>query len=150
MNPLDALNMIRNLMKESGKLFVEVPNIFNIPLTAGLNYFFRTSHVFYFSPATLNMCLQHCGFKPIKWDESPKGGIMVLCEKETSMQYSSSHTDEAKRILLYLRKYRRQYYTFLVRNPSRLLKTTLLRILTLLNIDERARQVYQKTARLFR
>lgn len=147
-DPLDALDIINSMMNKNALLYVEVPDILDIPIKPGLSNFFKPSHNFYFSKASLDMCLKYSGFEPLKWDKSPKDGIMVLCRKQDSVEGFTKQIKvnkyEADRVLDYMRHIKRQYFFFLLKSPHLILKFALIKILRVVHLEEKVRNAYKK------
>lgn len=66
-DPIDYLRKVKNLLKNGGKLFIEVPNVddsllsvYNIPKFK--EFYFTPAHQFYYSKKTLSAIIKKSGF----------------------------------------------------------------------------------------
>ncbi|RJQ28876.1 class I SAM-dependent methyltransferase [Candidatus Parcubacteria bacterium] len=67
-NPIQFLKNIRRLLKNNGKLVIEVPNIRDLQLKHNDYYrgwYWQRAHIHYFSPIILTKILKESGFKKI-------------------------------------------------------------------------------------
>lgn len=60
-SPTQALTQIRGLLREGGKLYIEVPNFACPHAAPGKQFHF--AHIYNYTPATLRMCAAKTGFK---------------------------------------------------------------------------------------
>lgn len=68
-NPMEALDIIRKLIKKDGILFIEVPNLLNPNPTKHKLGWFSKEHISYFSKDKLNYMLKSNGFEMFKSEE---------------------------------------------------------------------------------
>jgi SAM-dependent methyltransferase len=69
-DPLGFLGRLRGLLREGGRLFVEVPNVDDAllslyPLPAFKDFYFTPAHQYYYSRATLGRLLEKAGFSRV-------------------------------------------------------------------------------------
>lgn len=67
-DPLSMLRVVRQYLKPSGHLCIQVPNIDDVLLSAYkikgyANFYFREPHLFYFSPTTIKKLADKAGYK---------------------------------------------------------------------------------------
>jgi 2-polyprenyl-3-methyl-5-hydroxy-6-metoxy-1,4-benzoquinol methylase len=113
-DPNEALQHCRSLLKESGILAVEVPNILK-PFRSLDRYSLRYVHPSSFSPRTLQALLEKHGFRPLHADEggadwkSPQN-LFVIAEKQKAVpDQPLSVPAEADQVLRALQDYRRRW-----------------------------------------
>lgn len=76
LNPIQELNEIRSILKDNGILYVEIPDLERPYNWTSLKYFFLLGHVFYYSPETLGILMNKCGFERI-FLENEKTPFMI-------------------------------------------------------------------------
>jgi SAM-dependent methyltransferase len=67
--PLDDLKLIRRMLSESGVIYIEVPDVADIP--PGMYHYFHHEHLTYFSSETLESCLARAGFEVVVLERFP-------------------------------------------------------------------------------
>lgn len=66
--PVLFLKNVGRLLKKTGKLIIEVPNLDDHLLNLNeeyFNFFYQTAHVSYYSPKSLRILLGNCGYKSV-------------------------------------------------------------------------------------
>jgi 2-polyprenyl-3-methyl-5-hydroxy-6-metoxy-1,4-benzoquinol methylase len=113
-DPNEALQHCRALLKETGILAVEVPNILK-PFRSLDRYFLRYVHPSNFSPRTLHTLLDKQGFRSFHTDAGGNNwrlpqNLFVIAEKQQAVpEQRLSAPGEADRVLHALQSYRRQW-----------------------------------------
>lgn len=95
-DPTQALMSLRNLLKEEGVIYIDVPNI----LKPKHFRFFEAPHLYTFSPNTLSLLLRKTGFEPIDiengWD------VRALAKKSSvasNIDFSITKGDDYNEII---------------------------------------------------
>jgi len=83
--PKRALRRIRSLLTERGRLCVECPNVY--APHAAPNRLFHYAHIHNFTPWTLKMMGESCGFRVVKQLSSP-------CDKNLMFVFEKGDTEE--------------------------------------------------------
>lgn len=68
-DPISFISNLSKMLKQKGKLVVEVPNMNDLQLKINDEYkqwFFQIAHISYFTPNTLKKVLLRCGFKKVR------------------------------------------------------------------------------------
>lgn len=116
-NPYEGLLKIREVIRESGIIVIEVPNIMK-PFRDLDSYFLRFVHPFNFSPFTLKVLLTRAGFEVVYADDgvdhwSVPQNITIIARKINNADTfrEVSNPAEAKRVVQTLNEYRTRYAT---------------------------------------
>jgi len=111
LSPSKTLKEISTLLKDNGKIYIEVPSIMN-PY-GKLSYFFEDAHPYTFSPATIRLLLYKTGFRILKFDERSSDYIKLIAQKSNkkeNVNYDSGEYKKIIRSLIGYQIYRRQFY----------------------------------------
>jgi len=76
--PIQFLKNIKSIMKENGKLIIEVPNLSDIQIKNNLEYkkwFWQVAHVSYYNPQTLKNVLKKVGFVNVEINGLQRYGL---------------------------------------------------------------------------
>ena len=70
-DPVEFLKDVRKVLKRGGKLFIEVPNLYDPllhlwPVEAYNKFYYHEAHTFYFSEKSLKIALKKAGFTNVK------------------------------------------------------------------------------------
>jgi len=76
-----ALSVVRRLLKDTGRLFVEVPLIFDVNKPPKDKVTFQIAHNYYFTRKSLNTVLRMAGFKVLASEVTPMNFFVVCCRK---------------------------------------------------------------------
>jgi len=76
-----ALSVVRRLLKNTGKLSVEVPLIFDIKKPPKDKITFQIAHNYYFTRKSLHKVLRMAGFKVLTSEVTPMNFFIVSCRK---------------------------------------------------------------------
>jgi len=96
LEPVNYLIKIRELLSKHGIVYIEVPDIERPYSWTSLRYFFMLGHVFYYSPVTLTVLLNKCGFEMI-YIESGKTAFMrslFIKKNDTNYKVNSKYYSE--------------------------------------------------------
>ena len=77
----EALSVVRHLLKDNGRLFLEVPLIFDIENPPRDKVTFQIAHNYYFTKRSLNKVLEKAGFKVLASETTPMNFYIVSCKK---------------------------------------------------------------------
>jgi 2-polyprenyl-3-methyl-5-hydroxy-6-metoxy-1,4-benzoquinol methylase len=90
------LELLRNIIREDGILWIDVPNLEGIKDPMGVEEFFLDKHTFHFEPNTLKNMLKTVGFQIVE-NYSDFLNLAISLRPATpqkSFKYSASHTFE--------------------------------------------------------
>jgi len=76
-----ALSVVRRLLKDTGKLFIEVPLIFDIKKPPKDKVTFQIAHNYYFTRQSLHKVIRMAGFKVLTSEVTPMKFFIVCCRK---------------------------------------------------------------------
>lgn len=76
-----ALSVVRQLLRDNGKVFLEVPLIFDIENPPRDKVTFQIAHNYYFTKRSLNGVLEKAGFKVLTSEITPMNFYIVCCQK---------------------------------------------------------------------
>ena len=76
--PVETLTKCRDLLEDSGFLWIEVPNILTPHPAKRLSSWLQFEHLWYFSPQSLTALLARSGFRAIRTDG--RGYVRILAE----------------------------------------------------------------------
>ena len=111
-HPVCTLRQARELLRDNGWLYVEVPNLCQ-PLP-GPRRFFRHQHNFYFTANTLRSLVSKAGFVPVRIACSRRDvSLQVLAVKGDGAEISPSWRDDAKKIYAHVNRDRKRYHLLL-------------------------------------
>jgi 2-polyprenyl-3-methyl-5-hydroxy-6-metoxy-1,4-benzoquinol methylase len=111
-HPICTLRQARELLRDNGWLYVEVPNLCQ-PLP-GPRRFFRHQHNFYFTANTLRSLVSKAGFVPVRIACSRRDvSLQVLAVKGDAAEISPSWRDDAQKIYAHVNTDRRRYHLLL-------------------------------------
>jgi SAM-dependent methyltransferase len=80
--PTETLLRVHRQLADGGRLFLEVPNVYT-PIGGKLDDFFTFQHVTNFSPATIRMLLEKCGFRVYHMDtDLPYFAMRLIAVKD--------------------------------------------------------------------
>jgi len=105
-DPLAFLNHIRNLLKDDGFLYLEVPNILRPTGGFSLEKFLYPEHLQTFSAYNLNELLKKCSFSTVSYDD--KNFLRFVCAKQEVNQLGVAKVSSGE-ILEFLEGYKRTY-----------------------------------------
>ncbi len=113
--PQHSLRRIHRLLKDGGKLYIECPNL-DAPV-ARQDRLFHFAHIYNFTPTTLRMMAERCGFRFIKqFGRKRHPNLQMLFEKSDERCFSirpASHQRTLRRIRLnWLQYHLRPAYLF--------------------------------------
>ena len=77
LDPVSWLEELKPLLSAGGLIYVETPNIRDIPQKLGLQNYFCLAHTYYFSPDTLKLIIQNSGFE-VKFSDVGREVIRYL------------------------------------------------------------------------
>ena len=80
-SPRDALTRIARLLKPGGLLYVECPNL-GAPFTNRTRLFHR-AHIHNFTPSSLTMLAEDCGFRVVEPQEDEREGLLSMMLRYT-------------------------------------------------------------------
>jgi SAM-dependent methyltransferase len=110
-HPIEVLDSARNLLRDGGLLYVEVPNM-NQPLP-GSRHFFRPKHNFYFTANTLKSLVSKAGFSPVRVGYSSRdGSVQLLCAKGAA-EDKPQWRDDARKVRARVLRERNRHYLLL-------------------------------------
>jgi len=66
LDPITTLEKIKYVLKDNGRLYISVPDMFN-PINPLNGYFFRAVHLYYFCQETLLSTIHKAGLKPVEF-----------------------------------------------------------------------------------
>jgi SAM-dependent methyltransferase len=112
-----ALEKCKNLLKENGYLFIEIPNILK-PFMSLDHYFLRYVHLINYSESTISLMLGKHGFSvPFIEAEGSKGAIpmniLVIAKKEQSKNIIDSKLNIDYKSIIKELWLRRLYWNFI-------------------------------------
>ncbi len=90
-NPVQALVIIRKLIKEGGALFIEVPNILQPNPSKHKLGWFSKEHISYFSKNKLNVMLSNNGFDMIRSEEKNYLRTLSIAQDVKPIKYIKEH-----------------------------------------------------------
>lgn len=116
-HPIQILGVARQLLREDGLLYIEVPNL-RQPLP-GIRHFFRPKHNFYFTANTLRAVVSQAGFTPLRLGYSQRDGAIQLLSVKAQQDEATLNAnlkrwrDDARRIRDKVRRERKRHYLLL-------------------------------------
>lgn len=88
-SPTAVLTKIHGLLNEDGHVLISVPNLLSTHINIPVDAFLSNVHLYNFTPATLGIMAQKCGFRPVKiFSISEEMGekIYMLVQKSESVE----------------------------------------------------------------
>ena len=83
--PTETLLRINRHLADGGRLFLEVPNVYT-PIGGKFDDFFTFQHLFNYSPVTIRMYLEKCGFRVYHMEtDLPYSAMRLLATKEADL-----------------------------------------------------------------
>lgn len=132
-DPYGFILSIKSLLKGNGYIFIEVPNI--LKPAGHLSDFFHSTHLYTFSPSTLEMLLKKSELSTIVMDDtkyrtSTKQVIRTIAIKGPQIKQNFYNKDKYKKIVWTVRNYRIKCFltTYWKIALSDLIKILLIRI----------------------
>lgn len=80
-DPIAIISSLKKILKDDGKLYIEVPNFEHPYDWKELQFFFMYGHEFYYTPTSLRYLLNKCGFCDVKFEENYGGFMYGIFEK---------------------------------------------------------------------
>lgn len=85
-NPSKYLNFIRNLLKDDGYFYIDIPNLYNIDSELNIDEFFYDKHLYYYDIKTISSFIASLGFEILAQSETPQNiGLLFKKSKNKSI-----------------------------------------------------------------
>lgn len=110
-SPVEALRLARRILKNDGKLYIEVPNIFKPH--GRITSFFQIPHPYTFSPETATLLCEKAGLEIVKLDHV--GNICILARASNSKENNVALSNDGHYLetIKALRDYKIKYLLYL-------------------------------------
>jgi SAM-dependent methyltransferase len=110
--PAEFLSQVRDLLKEDGFLFFEVPNVW-CPAKGYLERFFQDAHLYQFSPRTITRLLAKCGLT-VSAIKAERDALLVIAKPNVAVSatWLSLPNDSPSEIVTLLKRWRIYHFAF--------------------------------------
>jgi predicted SAM-dependent methyltransferase/polysaccharide pyruvyl transferase WcaK-like protein len=100
MSDLDkGLAAVKKLIKNDGKLFIEVPMIFDVAKPPQNKVSFQIAHNYYFTRKSLDLVLRRAGFNTIQSEITPRNVYIACCQKTKKILITTYFQRHLKKML---------------------------------------------------
>lgn len=90
-DPAKYLNFIKNILKNDGYFYIDVPNIENIDTNNNIDQFFYDKHLYYYDAETLGDYIESIGFELLNKNISPQNiSLLYRKNKDIIKEYTSN------------------------------------------------------------
>ncbi|PIR66429.1 MAG: hypothetical protein COU51_04065 [Parcubacteria group bacterium CG10_big_fil_rev_8_21_14_0_10_36_14] len=111
-DPLEKLEFIKSILKDSGKVYIGVPNILNVKKRPDV--FFQIGHPFSYSLYTIGKVLEKSGFKIIKFSNRAAfpGGMEMIISSSPAEKGIVFKKDDYRKVVEYVKEIENKFSLF--------------------------------------
>lgn len=103
-NPMESVIQLKKILKDNGRIYIEVPNFERPYAWRELQFFFMYGHEFYYTPLNLNYMMSLCGFRNISFDDNYGPFMYGIYKKDNNVNITITEGYAEKLLKLFNQK----------------------------------------------